>query len=150
MVELTETALLRSPEMAATFIERIAELGCQVALDDFGTGYGGFTYLKRLPVDFLKIDQEFVRDIATNAASQHVVRAVVSLSKGFGQRTVAEGIEDLATIPVLREMGVDFGQGFALGRPAPFAAAGEGQGRPGQLGIRPGPGSGSTMATWSS
>jgi PAS domain S-box-containing protein len=119
--ELTETALMQDAETAERFIARLRELGCQVALDDFGTGYGGFTYLKRLPIDYLKIDMEFVRDLTESAASHEVVRAVVSLARGFGQRTVAEGVEDAATMDVLRELGVDCAQGYAIARPAPAA-----------------------------
>jgi EAL domain-containing protein (putative c-di-GMP-specific phosphodiesterase class I) len=119
--ELTETALLRDDDAARAFIEQVERLGCSVALDDFGTGYGGFHYLKRLPVDYLKIDIEFVRDLVHNPASQHVVKAVVSLADGFGYRTVAEGVEDMATLSLLREYGVDFAQGYGIGRPGPAA-----------------------------
>jgi PAS domain S-box-containing protein len=117
--EITETALVQDAAAAEAFIRRLRELGCRVALDDFGTGYGGFTYLKRLPIDDLKIDVEFVRDLTVSAASQEVVRAVVSLARGFGQRTVAEGVEDGATLELLRELGVDCAQGYAIARPAP-------------------------------
>ncbi|MCW3003262.1 MAG: phosphodiesterase [Conexibacter sp.] len=118
--ELTETALLRSEDTALGFIDGIGALGCGLALDDFGTGYGGFTYLKRFPVDYLKIDIEFVRDLPQDEASQHVVHAVVALAKGFGQKTVAEGVEDAETLALLREYGVDYAQGYFLGRPAPL------------------------------
>jgi EAL domain-containing protein (putative c-di-GMP-specific phosphodiesterase class I) len=117
--ELTETALLEHEAVAQTFIERVSEIGCRVALDDFGTGYGGFTYLKRLPVHYLKIDREFVRDLGDNEASRHVVEAVVALARGFGQQTIAEGVERESRLGLLAEMGVDFAQGYALGRPAP-------------------------------
>jgi PAS domain S-box-containing protein len=119
VVELTETALLTDEPAAELFIERVAALGCRLALDDFGTGYGGFTYLKRLPVNFLKIDIEFVRDLPSNEASQQVVKAIVSLARGFGQQTVAEGVEDEATLRMLREFGVDYGQGYGIARPKP-------------------------------
>jgi PAS domain S-box-containing protein len=118
--EITETGLLENEASAQAFVEQVKRLGCQVALDDFGTGYGGFTYLKRLPVDYLKIDVEFVRDLPHNEASQHVVRAVVNLAKGFGQKTVAEGVEDSETLELLRELDVDLAQGYGLGRPAPI------------------------------
>jgi EAL domain-containing protein (putative c-di-GMP-specific phosphodiesterase class I) len=123
VVELTETALVSDEAAAEAFIERVGSLGCKLALDDFGTGYGGFSYLKRLPVDFLKIDIEFVRDLLTNQASRHVVAAVVSLARGFGQQTVAEGVEDPETLALLHEFGVDFAQGYGLGRPVPVAEA---------------------------
>jgi PAS domain S-box-containing protein len=118
-VELTETALINSEHAARRFVERLTELGCGFALDDFGTGYGGFMYLKQLPIDYLKIDMEFVGDLTANEGSQRVVRAVVDLAKGFGQLTIAEGIENAATRDALAEMGVDLGQGYMFGRPAP-------------------------------
>jgi PAS domain S-box-containing protein len=122
--EITETALIQDEVAARRFAERLHELGCKLALDDFGTGYGGFTYLKQLPLDFLKIDIEFVRDLATNPASSHVVRAVVALAHGFGLQTVAEGVEDAATLALLRELGVDLAQGYHIARPGPLAAPG--------------------------
>jgi PAS domain S-box-containing protein len=118
--ELTETALLTDHDAAAAFARAIHELGCDLALDDFGTGYGGFTYLKRLPVQYLKIDIEFVRDLLVAESSAHVVRAVVDLAHSFGQQTIAEGVEDQATLDRLRELGVDFAQGYFVGRPAPL------------------------------
>ncbi|MDX6687585.1 MAG: hypothetical protein QOF86_3713, partial [Baekduia sp.] len=125
--ELTETALMQDAAAAERFIVGLRKLGCKVALDDFGTGYGGFTYLKRLSIDYLKIDREFVRDLTDSVASQEVVRAVVSLARGFGQETVAEGVEDDATMALLRELGVDFAQGYAIARPAPASAVLEGR-----------------------
>jgi EAL domain-containing protein (putative c-di-GMP-specific phosphodiesterase class I) len=119
VVELTETALLADEHAGELFIERVAALGCRLALDDFGTGYGGFTYLKRLPVNFLKIDIEFVHDLPTNQASHHVVKAIVSLARGFGQQTVAEGVEDETTLRMLRDFGVDYGQGYGIAKPKP-------------------------------
>ena len=118
--EITETALVSAEPAARVFVESLHALGCKVALDDFGTGYGGFTYLKQLPVDFLKIDIEFVRDVQTNSASYNVVRSIVSLAAGFGLKTVGEGVEDEATLNLLRGLGVDYGQGFHIGRPAPL------------------------------
>jgi PAS domain S-box-containing protein len=121
VIELTETALVGDENAAELFVERVKAMGFSLALDDFGTGYGGFNYLKRLEIDFLKIDIEFVRDLATNQASQHVVRAVVSLAEGFGQKTVAEGVEDDETLSMLRDFGVDYAQGYAIARPMPVA-----------------------------
>jgi PAS domain S-box-containing protein len=121
VIELTETALMQDEGMAATFIERVGALGCELALDDFGTGFGGFGYLKNLPVDYLKIDVEFVRDVRTNVASRHVVQAVVGLAAAFGQRTVAEGVEDDLTLQMIRAMGVDLAQGYGIGRAGPLA-----------------------------
>jgi EAL domain-containing protein (putative c-di-GMP-specific phosphodiesterase class I) len=117
--EITETALLEQAELGEAFVGKLNALGCKVALDDFGTGYGGFTYLKRLPVSYLKIDIEFVRDLVDNPSSRHVVAAIVSLARGFGQQTIAEGVENERTLELLREMGVDYAQGYAIARPGP-------------------------------
>lgn len=118
--EITETTLVGDEPAARAFVQGLHTLGCQIALDDFGTGYGGFSYLKQLPVDFLKIDLEFVRDLRTNEASRSVVQAIVGLAVGFGLKTVAEGVEDRATLVLLGEFGVDYAQGFHIGRPAPL------------------------------
>ena len=118
--EITETAQpieLRAPSVVA---ERIASLGCGLALDDFGMGYGTLTYLHRLPVTMVKIDREFVSDATTNPRSRAIVDAVVCIASRVGQKTVAEGVEDDATLVVMRECGVDLVQGFHLGRPAAF------------------------------
>lgn len=121
--ELTETAILHDESSARSFLEHVSGLGFQVALDDFGTGYGGFTYLKHLPVDFLKIDREFVGDLVHNTSSEQVVHAVVQLAVGTGKKTVAEGVEDAETLRLLRTYGVDYAQGFHLGRPMPLERA---------------------------
>ncbi len=121
VVELTETALLPDDTVAWTFIERIRALGCEFALDDFGTGFGTFSYLKRLPIDYLKIDIDFVRDLRSNPASRNVVEAVVALARSFGHRTIAEGVEDDETLQTLRRMGVDYAQGYLIGHPSPIA-----------------------------
>ena len=100
----------------------MAEIGCNLALDDFGTGYGCFTHLKTLPIKYLKIDIEFVRDLVSSPDNRHVVEAIIGLAKGFGQQTIAEGVEDAETLRLLGDSGVDFAQGYHLGRPAPLAA----------------------------
>jgi PAS domain S-box-containing protein len=118
--EITETAIVEEEEAARGFAERLRALGCKVALDDFGTGYGTLTYLKQIPVDFLKLDIEFVRDLVKDSASRSVVQAVLTLAYDFGLETVAEGVEDAETLELLRSMGVDYAQGYHLARPAPF------------------------------
>jgi len=121
--EITETALIEKTELAVALAERLRRLGCRFALDDFGSGYGGFHYLKHLPMDFLKIDREFIRDAMSSDGDQHVVRAIVGLAQGFGLQTIAEGVEDQETLELLRELGVDHVQGFHTGRPAPLPSA---------------------------
>jgi PAS domain S-box-containing protein len=118
--EITETALMTDLNAGEEFARSLAGLGCGLAIDDFGTGFGSLVYLKKLPITQLKIDIEFVRDLATNQANRDVVAAIVSLARAFNVRTVAEGIEDEATLECVRAAGVDFGQGFYLGRPGPI------------------------------
>ena len=119
--EITETALVRNEGVAQVFIESVRRLGCGVALDDFGTGYGSFRYLKHLPVNVLKIDQEFVRDLEgeTSMVNRHVIEATVTLARGMGQKTVAEGVETESALAIIRELGVDYAQGYLFARPAP-------------------------------
>jgi PAS domain S-box-containing protein len=118
--EITETALMHDIAGGEVFARSLAEIGCELAIDDFGTGFGSFTYVKRLPVRYLKIDLEFVIELIPNPANQHVVKAIVNLAQGFGQKTIAEGVEDAETLELLREFGVDYAQGYHLGRPAPL------------------------------
>jgi PAS domain S-box-containing protein len=118
--EIIETALVEKTEVAVALAEHLRKLGCRFALDDFGSGYGGFHYLKHLPMDFLKIEREFIRDAVTSDADQHVIHAIVGLAHGFGLQTIAEGVEDQQTLDLLRDFGVDHAQGFHLGRPAPL------------------------------
>ena len=115
--EITETAAAENIEAATALVVRLRELGCRVALDDFGTGFGSFTYLSRLPVTELKIDNEFARGVRTGVAERRVIDAVVSVGQAFGIRTVAEGVEDEETLAILREAGIDLGQGWHFGRP---------------------------------
>ncbi len=117
--EITETALMHDIAAGEVFARGLAALGCGLALDDFGTGFGSFTYLKKLPMTHLKIDIEFVRDLVANPDNLHVVKAIVSLARAFGLKTVAEGVEDEEALILLRAEGVDFAQGFHLGRPSP-------------------------------
>ncbi|HEX2015635.1 MAG TPA: EAL domain-containing protein [Solirubrobacteraceae bacterium] len=118
--EITETAAAANFADVRDFAERISRLGCGFALDDFGTGFGAFSYLKHVPVSYLKIDMDFVRELPANPADQRVVRAIVSIAEGLGQKTIAEGVENAETLELLREMGVHYAQGFHIGRPAPL------------------------------
>ena len=118
--EITETALMSDIDKGEAFAKGLVDLGVGLALDDFGTGFGTFTYLKRIPITFLKIDIEFVRDLSVNVANQHIVKAIVNLAEGFGCQTIAEGVEDESALTVLRDFGVDYVQGFYLGRPTPM------------------------------
>ncbi len=92
-------------------------LGCDVALDDFGTGFGSFSHLKHLPTRYLKIDVEFVRELASNITDQHVVRSITDVGHSLDKLIIAEGVEDQAILQALREYGVDYAQGMYLGAP---------------------------------
>jgi EAL domain-containing protein (putative c-di-GMP-specific phosphodiesterase class I) len=120
--EITETAVVADIVQASRFADRLDAIGCHFALDDFGTGFAAFTYLKHLPIRYLKIDMDFVRDVVENPRSRAVVAGIVGVAAGFGQRTIAEGVEDASTLALLRELGVDLAQGFHIGRPAPVTA----------------------------
>ncbi len=118
VVEITETAAISDMDRARSFCEGVAALGCAVALDDFGAGFGSFQYLKHLPFDYLKIDGDFVRGLPSSPKDQLVVQALAGLARGMGKRTIAEYVTDRATLQLLRGYGVDYAQGFELGRPA--------------------------------
>jgi EAL domain-containing protein (putative c-di-GMP-specific phosphodiesterase class I) len=120
--ELTETAAVTNPAHASAFAEGIRPFGCGLALDDFGVGFGSFYYLKHLPCDYLKIDGEFIRNLSESPADQVFVRAMVELARGLGKQTIAEFVEDEATLRLTRQLGVDFAQGYHVGRPAPLHA----------------------------
>jgi PAS domain S-box-containing protein len=118
--EITETAVADHLDSARRFAARLRTLGCAFALDDFGVGHGTFTYLKHLAVDYLKIDLQFVRDLLDDDVNRQVVEAIIGVANQFEIKTVAEGIEDEATLEALLAMGVDFAQGYWIGRPAPL------------------------------
>jgi diguanylate cyclase (GGDEF)-like protein/PAS domain S-box-containing protein len=121
--EITETGAVTAIEELSEFGERVKLMGCALAIDDFGTGFGSLTYLKHLPIRYLKIDMEFVRGIAASESDRAIVTSIVTIAESLGMRTVAEGVENARTAEILRESGVDLAQGFHLGRPAPVALA---------------------------
>jgi len=120
--EITETSAIADMEQAREFAERLTRLGCRFALDDFGAGFSSFHYLKHLPIDYLKIDGEFVRGLASSPADRVVVKAMVDIARGLGMKTIAEFVEDAETVTLLRELGVDYSQGYHHGRPVPVGA----------------------------
>lgn len=122
VLEVTETTAVANIPRAQQFAARLAELGCRFALDDFGAGFGSFYYLKHLPFDLLKIDGEFVRSCTTSTTDQLLIRAAVDIARGLGKKTIAEYVGDEATVELLRRLGVDYAQGFHIGRPGPLAA----------------------------
>ena len=119
--EVTETAAVADIEQARTFALSLGRLGCRFALDDFGAGYASFYYLKHMPISYLKIDGEFVRELPVSHADQLIVRALVEVCGGLGIRTIAEFVTDQRTMDMVRDLGVDFAQGYHLGKPAPVS-----------------------------
>lgn len=122
--EITETAAMLDPEAARNFIEELKSLGCRFALDDFGSGLSSFGYLKKLPVDYVKIDGIFIQDMANNEIDQAMVASINNIAHIMGLKTVAEFVEDKKTLGLLRQMGIDFAQGYLIGRPAPLEQLG--------------------------
>ena len=118
--ELTETAAMHNLADAQSFMERLKGSECRFALDDFGTGLSSFSYLRRLPVDYLKIDGVFVRDIVTDQTDLAMVRAINDIGKTLRKKTIAEFVENDDTLELLKEMGVDYVQGYGLHRPCLF------------------------------
>ncbi|MCW9023125.1 MAG: EAL domain-containing protein [Gammaproteobacteria bacterium] len=115
--EITETAAIRNLEQAATLIKALRNEGCSFALDDFGSGLCSFSYLKSLPVDYLKIDGAFVRNISTDKVNHTVVKSASYIARALDMQTIAEYVEDTHTINILKELDVDYAQGFGIGRP---------------------------------
>jgi diguanylate cyclase (GGDEF)-like protein/PAS domain S-box-containing protein len=120
-LEVTENILLADDDSALKMFRRIQDLGVHIAFDDFGTGYASMTYLKKYPLDRLKIDKSFVCDLQANTDDAAIVRSTISLGKQLGLSVIAEGIEDHATAELLRSMGCEEGQGYYFGRPMPAA-----------------------------
>ena len=118
--EITETAAIADPANAGRFITELKHLGCQFALDDFGSGLSSFGYLKQLPVDYLKIDGIFIQELASNRIDQAMVASINNIGHIMGLKTIAEFVEDEGTLNILRQIGVDYVQGFYLSRPEPL------------------------------
>lgn len=121
--EITETASVAQLEAAQAFAADVTAIGCKLALDDFGVGFGSFTYLRSLPLDYIKIDVSFVRGLADSRDDRRVVQGIIGIAHEFGLKTIAEGVEDERTLELLREMGTDLVQGYHFGRPAPLMPA---------------------------
>lgn len=120
VVEITETAAIADLDQARLFIQKLRAIGCQFALDDFGVGFSSFYALKQLPVDYLKIDGSFIRNLASDPVDQQLVRAISQMARALGKRTIAEFVADSESATLLRHFGIDFLQGYFVGRPMPF------------------------------
>lgn len=119
--EITETALVRNLSNASGIIAKLRAIGCQVALDDFGIGLSSFSYLRSFPVDIVKIDGGFISKMTENVVDQHIARAIHQIASDLNAVTIAESIENRSTFEQVRALGIEFGQGFELHRPAPIA-----------------------------
>ena len=118
-LELTETTLMRSPEVAIGILEELKATGVHVHIDDFGTGYSSLNYLKRFPIDYVKIDRSFIKDITTNPEDAAISGAVVAMAHSLNLRVVAEGVETVDQLEFLRSLNCDEMQGFFISKPVP-------------------------------
>jgi EAL domain-containing protein (putative c-di-GMP-specific phosphodiesterase class I) len=118
--EITETAAIANLKGAVRFINSLKQRGCHFALDDFGSGLSSFAYLKNLPVDYVKIDGVFVKDIMDNSLDFAMVRSINEIGQLMDKKTIAEFVENNAILDKLRSLGVDYVQGYGVGRPHPL------------------------------
>ena len=118
--EVTETSAIPNFEVAVRFIERMRARGCRFALDDFGTGVSSFSYLKKLPLDYVKIDGSFIRDLLTAPVDEAMVESINRIAHTLGIKTIAEYVENDEVLARLRELGTDYAQGYGIARPAPL------------------------------
>lgn len=125
--EITETAAITNPEFGVNFLNKLQELGCLIALDDFGTGLSSYEYLKRLPADILKIDGQFIQNMLDEPLDLAMVKSINEISHIMGKKTVGEFVENAATLEKMKEIGIDYAQGFYLDTPKPLRTLLNGQ-----------------------
>ncbi|MNE27766.1 Cyclic di-GMP phosphodiesterase Gmr [compost metagenome] len=123
-LELTESQLLDSVEHIITTFQQLHELGVKLAIDDFGTGYSSLSYLKRFPVDYVKIDQAFIRGLHEGSEDAAITRAIIAMAKSLDLKVVAEGVETQEQLALLREQGCDEVQGYLISKPVDASAFG--------------------------
>jgi EAL domain-containing protein (putative c-di-GMP-specific phosphodiesterase class I) len=121
VLEITETAAVADVTLARAFAERLSARGCKFALDDFGAGFGSFYYLKHLLFDYVKIDGEFVANAHVSTVDRTILRSIVGIARDLGKKTVAEYVSEPEILDVVRAEGVDFAQGYLIGRPTSYA-----------------------------
>jgi EAL domain-containing protein (putative c-di-GMP-specific phosphodiesterase class I) len=117
--ELTETATLANMALAEKLMYELRNLGCRFAMDDFGVGFSSFYYLRELPLDIVKIDGSFIRQLPNSPEDRIFVRALTQMASGLNKLTIAEFVEDEETLKLLAEIGVDYAQGYYIGKPQP-------------------------------
>ena len=118
IIEVTETAAIEDMQRAQTFVSDLKQIGCRFALDDFGAGFSSFHQLRQLDVDYLKIDGSFIKNLPGDPVGQHIVKAIVEMARALNKMTIAEYVTDDATLELVRQIGVDYAQGHAVGFPA--------------------------------
>ncbi|MGD8311788.1 MAG: EAL domain-containing protein [Gammaproteobacteria bacterium] len=118
ILEITEQVAVRHLVQARGLIQEIMALGCRFALDDFGAGFSSFNYLKHLPVDYIKIDGGFIKNMASDRVDQAMVKSIIQIAKAVGKQTIAEYVQDSETLTMLNDLGVNYAQGFYIGKPA--------------------------------
>ncbi|MHC5747616.1 MAG: EAL domain-containing protein [Nostoc sp.] len=118
--EITETVVIANLSKAKQFIQSLQRMGCRFALDDFGVGMSSFAYLKSLPVDYLKIDGSFIRNIVENPVDNAIMTAITQISNVMGIKTIAEFVENDAILERITALGIDFAQGYGIGMPRPL------------------------------
>jgi EAL domain-containing protein (putative c-di-GMP-specific phosphodiesterase class I) len=117
--EITETTAVKDMDRAERWIRRLKNLGCRFALDDFGIGFSSFSYLRLLPVDYLKIDGSYIRNMNKDATHKSLVKAINAVAHALGKKTIAEFVENEEIMKSLSALKIDFGQGYHLGKPIP-------------------------------
>ena len=117
--EITETAAFHNLELVQQFVREVKQLGCRFALDDFGVGFSSFYYIKQLDIDYLKIDGSFIRNLRDSANDRVFVQAMVEISRVYGMKVIAEWVENTEITALLKDIGVDYGQGYLFGKPGP-------------------------------
>ena len=118
--EITETSVISSLSQAKHFIHEMQKRGCSFALDDFGTGLSSFDYLRELPVEYVKIHGSFIRDVLDDPPDHAMVEAIAEISHMMGKRTIAECVENPALLDAVRNMGIDYAQGYHFAYPEPL------------------------------
>jgi EAL domain-containing protein (putative c-di-GMP-specific phosphodiesterase class I) len=116
--EITETATINNMSKAIAFVKALKNIGCKISLDDFGVGFTSFVHLVELEVDFLKIDGSFIRHLPESDRNRVLVKTIVDMAKGIGIKTVAEFVDREETLHILRQTGVDYAQGYLIGKPS--------------------------------
>ena len=120
-LELTESILIQNAEGVLASLKRLKQIGVKLSIDDFGTGYSSLSYLKRFDVDKLKIDQSFVRDLASDPVDEAIIRAIIQMARSLNLKTIAEGVETVDQRFRLQSFGCDEAQGYLYSRPMPAA-----------------------------